>query len=226
MMSDWWSYELSDLILFSSQTYYRLIELYNTAIWPLQLLTFVSGIALLLLVWRRPAWHGKAIGLILCLSWLWVAWAFHWQRFANIHWVASYFALVFIIQALLFVWVGAIKNGLIVDPINTKIHLTGVGLLAFSIFIQPFTMMVTGHKWQQAELFGVVPDPTVVASIGVLLLTNITKHWWLMIIPVMWCATSAATLWVLESVNALVMLIAGLAAISAFLVSSFDRQKN
>lgn len=223
MMSDWWTYELSDLILFSPQTYYRLIELYNTAIWPLQLLTFIAGIALLLLAWRRPVWHGKAIGLILGLSWLWVAWAFHWQRFANIHWVASYFALVFVLQALLLLWIGIIKNGLVIDSVNTKIKLSGFALLAFSIFFQPFTTMLTGHNWQQAELFGVAPDPSVVATIGVILLTN-NKHGWLMIIPVLWCATSTATLWVLESVNALIMLSTALAAISSFLATRLNRQ--
>ena len=36
-MSEWWTYSLSDFLLFSPRTYYRLLELYNLAIWPTQL---------------------------------------------------------------------------------------------------------------------------------------------------------------------------------------------
>ena len=35
-MSEWWTYSLSDFLLFSPRTYYRLFELYNLAIWPTQ----------------------------------------------------------------------------------------------------------------------------------------------------------------------------------------------
>ena len=33
-MSEWWTYHLSDFLLFAPRTYYRLFELYNAAIWP------------------------------------------------------------------------------------------------------------------------------------------------------------------------------------------------
>jgi len=43
-MSEWWTYRLSDLLLFSPRTYYRLFELYNAAIWPAQVLAVVIGL--------------------------------------------------------------------------------------------------------------------------------------------------------------------------------------
>ncbi len=36
-MSEWWTYTLSDFLLFSARTYYRLFELYNRDVWPAQL---------------------------------------------------------------------------------------------------------------------------------------------------------------------------------------------
>ena len=36
-MSEWWTYTLSDFLLFSPRTYYRLFELYNDEIWPAQI---------------------------------------------------------------------------------------------------------------------------------------------------------------------------------------------
>ena len=47
LMSEWWTYSLSDFLLFSPRTYYRLFELYNAAIWPAQIGARASGVAIL-----------------------------------------------------------------------------------------------------------------------------------------------------------------------------------
>jgi hypothetical protein len=36
-MSEWWTYRLSDILPFSAQTYFRLFELHNAAVWPAQI---------------------------------------------------------------------------------------------------------------------------------------------------------------------------------------------
>ena len=46
-MSEWWTYSLSDFLMFSPRTYYRLFELYNAAIWPAQLVAIALGVAIL-----------------------------------------------------------------------------------------------------------------------------------------------------------------------------------
>ncbi len=49
-MSEWWTYSLSDFLLFSPRTYYRLSELYNIAIWPAQIVMLALGVALVVLL--------------------------------------------------------------------------------------------------------------------------------------------------------------------------------
>ena len=51
-MSEWWTYSLSDLLLFSPRTYYRLFELHNLAVWPWHVLAILLGLAVLVL-WLR-----------------------------------------------------------------------------------------------------------------------------------------------------------------------------
>ena len=46
-MPEWWTYGLSDFLMFSPRTYYRQIELYNLAIWPAQLVGAGIGAAIL-----------------------------------------------------------------------------------------------------------------------------------------------------------------------------------
>jgi len=212
-MSEWWTYELSDLILFSALTYYRLIELYNSAIWPLQLPAIIAGFTILYLSWRQPPYSNKIVSTLLVISWLWVAWAFHWQRFATIHWVANYFAIAFVLQGIILAWVGLVKNSLILKKNLDNPFYVGVGLIGYAVLVQPFIMFIAGHNWQQGEIFGITPDPTVVATVGLLYIINTRKYWWLMVIPLLYCIISAATLWVLKSPNAVGMMIAGLLAL-------------
>ncbi|MEM9591450.1 MAG: DUF6064 family protein, partial [Pseudomonadota bacterium] len=66
-----------------------------------------------------------------------------------------------------------------------------------------------GRAWSGVELFGLAPDPTVVGTLGVLLAADRIR-WELLVIPVLWCAISGATLWIMESPEALLMPLAGL----------------
>src|SRR5262249_57612480 len=65
LMSEWWTYSLSDFLLFSPRTYYRLFELYNLAVWPWHVLAIVLGLAVLVLWLLGGAWQGPPIPPIL-----------------------------------------------------------------------------------------------------------------------------------------------------------------
>ena len=88
-MSEWWTYSLSDFLLFSPRTYYRLFELYNVAIWPLQIVGLALGVAIVGLLLRDVAWRGRAIAAALAACWLWVAWAYFQKRYETINWAAG-----------------------------------------------------------------------------------------------------------------------------------------
>ena len=62
------------------------------------------------------------------------------------------------------------------------------------------------------EIFGVAPDPTVIATMGILLLAR-RVSWELLVIPLFWCALSGAVLWTMGSPDALVMPVAALAVL-------------
>ena len=74
-MSEWWSYSLSSFLLFSARTYYRLFELTNADVWPLQIVTLAAGVAILVLIVRRTASGSRVVAAILAALWLFVAWA-------------------------------------------------------------------------------------------------------------------------------------------------------
>jgi hypothetical protein len=84
-MSEWWSYRFSDLLMFSPETYYRLFELYNTVIWPVQIAALASGAVIFALMLSRLPWSGRAVSLLLALAWLFVAYAYFYTRYATIN---------------------------------------------------------------------------------------------------------------------------------------------
>ena len=55
-MSEWWTYRLSDFLMFSPRTYWRLIENYNQAIWPAQVVALAAGLVLL---WLAADWRAR-----------------------------------------------------------------------------------------------------------------------------------------------------------------------
>ena len=212
-MSEWWTYSLSDFLLFSPRTYYRLVELYNTDIWPAQILSLTLGFVILGLLRYAHAWQGRFVAAILAGCWIWVAWAFHLQRYTTINWAATYFAAAFAIEALLLIWTGVIRNELAFKPAAWVWRDIGLWIFLFALALQPLIGPLVGREWVQMEVFGVAPDPTVIATLGVLLLAANRVFWELLVIPLLWCALSGAVQWAMESPDALVMPLAALAVL-------------
>jgi hypothetical protein len=70
-----------------------------------------------------------------------------------------------------------------------------------------------------------MPDPTVLATLGVLLCLRGTRAWMTMTLPLLWCAIAGATLWTLKSPQWSVLPLAGMLSLLALLIpprSSFD----
>jgi len=209
-MSEWWTYTLSDFLLFSPKTYYRLFELYNRDLWPGQVLALALGVALLVLLRRGGPARGRIIAAILAACWAWIAWAFHAERYAGINWAATYFAAAFAVEALLLLWTGVIRGRLTFVPSADAAGRAGRALLLFALFAQPLLGPLLGRGWRQAEIFGLAPDPTVVATLGVLLAAVPGRGRHLLVVPLLWCAVSGAFLWAMAAPDALVMPAAGL----------------
>jgi hypothetical protein len=211
-MSEWWTYSLSSFLLFSARTYYRLFELYNADVWPLQVLSLALGAAIVALIVRHAALSGRIIAAVLAALWLFVAWAYLLERYDPINFAARYVALGFAAQAALLIWTGVIRDRLWFGSrsVAAKIGLT---LTFYALFAHPLIAPLSGRPWSQAEIFGIAPDPTAIATLGVLLAAS-RPHWHLVILPALWCMITGLTLWAMESPQAPVApLIAAIALV-------------
>jgi hypothetical protein len=198
-MPDWWSYSLSDFLLFSPRTYYRMIERHNEAVWPAQLLTMALGLGILGALRRPSAPQGRIVAGILAIMWIWVAWAFLLQRYATINWAITYIVPLFMLEALLLLWWGVIRGELSFAITSETGSRVGTVLFVLGLLVYPALAAIFGRPWKQAEVFGIVPDPTAISTAGLLFLTNSRYRWGLLPVPLLWCAITAATLWAMSA---------------------------
>lgn len=168
-MSEWWTYRPSDFLMFSPRTYWRLVELYNRDAWPAPLVALAGGLAALSLAAWRGAAAGRAVALLLVPAWLWVGWAFHWERYAQVNWAARTLAIAFAVQAFLLLLVAALPRGTIEPAPGSSAQRVGLGLTAAGVLAYPIVGWFTGRPWIQAEVFGMAPDPTALATLGLLM---------------------------------------------------------
>ncbi|QTN22015.1 MFS transporter permease [Rhizobacter sp. AJA081-3] len=209
-MSEWWTYRLSDFLLFSPRTWFRLIELYNAWLWPAQPLVLGLGLGLLVAMWRGLPWAPRASCVALAIAWAWVAWAFHLQRYAAINWAATWFAAAFAVQSVLML---ALAWRLAPGPARRSP--TGFALLVGAVTLMPLLGVACGRPWQEAEVFGLTPDATVLGTLGVLLLLGDTPRpfgagVWL--VPLIWCGVGGATLLAMGLPQSVLLPLAGLVA--------------
>lgn len=191
-MSEWWTYSLSDFLMFSARSYYRQFELMNREWWPLQLLALGAGAAIAGCILHRRPPSARAAFALLALAWLWVGWAYHLERYADIHTGAPYFAAAFFLQAGLHAWM-AWKS-----PASPQV-LTPVEGMALYLVLAGYPLLapMVGRSWWQAEVFGFAPDPTAMLTLGALMFWR--APWPLWVIPVLWCVLSTATLLELDA---------------------------
>ena len=222
-MSEWWTYRLGSFLLFSPRTYYRLFELYNAAVWPAQLLALAAGLGLAALLARGRPGSRRWIGGILAACWLWSGVAFLAWRYARINFAATYFAWAFAAEAALLVW-AALRGRITFEPPSDLPGRAGLAIVLGSVALLPMLAPLLGRGWRSAEVFGLAPDPTVVATLGALLTAKRGRRWPLMAIPVLWCVVTGVTLLAMKAPDFWVAPLLG--AVSVVLASRRSAPKS
>jgi hypothetical protein len=177
--------------MFSPRVYFRQIETYNLALWPLQILTLLVGVGLVCLLARAQPNSSRIVATVLAALWLLIGWAYLWSRLSSVNWAATYAAYGFVAQAILMFAVQVI-------PRRTGASLpggfAGLTVMAVAVLIYPGLSLIAGRGLGTAEVFGIMPDPTAIATIGFLASTEHRYDFLLFSIPTLWLVASSVTL--------------------------------
>ena len=213
-MSEWWTYRPEDFLLFSPRIYWRMFELHNEAMWPLHLIALTAGAVMLLALWR-PHGHGLWIAFLLAALWGFVGWSFLWGRYTAINWAIAYVWPGFWLQAVLLAVVGA--TGALAFDRSDSAAWFGLSLALLAIVAYPLLPPLFGRHWASAEVFGIAPDPTAIATLGFLFFARGRLVLLLLPIPLLWLLLSGLTLHTMGDAQACLPL--GVAGISFVLVA-------
>lgn len=166
------------------------------------------------LIVKKTKYSNKINSLILSLFWLWMGVVYQAIFFSPINPAAKVFAALFILQGILFFYVGVIKEKITFDFKLNFITIIGLLLTILGTVIYPVLGYTFGHVFPYSPTFG-LPCPTTIFTFGILLMSSKFPRY-LVIIPFVWSIigfTAANTLGIKEDVS---LLISGL--IGVFLI--------
>jgi len=193
-------YAPRDLLLFSAETYWRLFALQSQALWPWPLAVQGLGLAALALAFRPRPWSGRALAALLAAGWASVAAGFLATRYAPVNWAVDDAIPLAWAQAAALLLAGTLGGRLRPGGPSRARGAIGAGLLAAAVVAWPLFAPLSGRPLMGAEIAGLAPDPTAVATLGVLALAQRGAWAWaLAAVPLLWCLASAAVLLTLGS---------------------------
>jgi hypothetical protein len=153
---------------FTPEQFLQVFAHYNEAMWPLQWIAWLLGVAACIAVARPGPVRDRAVPAALALFWLWTGIAYHAVFFAAINRAAWLFGALFVLQGLLFAacaWQGTLRFGR-----RGPAAWLGCGLALFALVAYPLLGLYAGHGYPRVPLFGITPCPLVLFTFGMLLL--------------------------------------------------------
>ena len=97
---------------FTPEEFMQIFRDYNTAVFPMQIIFYLLAITVLYYLVRKNQQSDKAISIILSFFWLWMGIVYHIIYFTTINKAAYIFGTGFIIQGLIFLWIGIYQKTL------------------------------------------------------------------------------------------------------------------
>lgn len=179
-------------IPFTIEEFLDVLQRYNEAVWPTQLLLLILPLATAVAILRGPG-VTRSPAFILAILWLWMGVVYHLHFFRSINPAAVLFGALFVIQAGLFAWL-AIREPVTRFSVEGDANsLVGGLMILFSLAIYPALGYMVGHRYPAAATFG-LPCPTTLFTLGLLLWARPAPPRVVLVIPLLWSliATVAA----------------------------------
>lgn len=206
------------MLPFTAEVFFSNFEQYNRAIWPAQVVAYVLGLAAVALAFKPVPGGGRLVAGALAAAWAWMGVVYHFGYFATINFAAPAFGAFFVVQALLFLWTGAIRGKLAFRFRGSLHGWAGLSFVVFAMLVYPLAgWLVAGHGWPSAPMFGVAPCPTTIFTMGMLLLMAQRTPLHLAIIPLLWSLVGGSAAWLLDVPQDLALPLAGVGGLALIL---------
>lgn len=196
---------------FTSEQFFQIFEKYNQAVFPMQVVLILLAIAAILLAIRPREYSDMVVSGLLGFLWIWTGLIYHLIFFTQINPAAYVFALLFILQSVLFFYEGIAKDRLEFRFEANSNGIAGAILVAYALLIYPIIGYLSGRIYLASPTFG-APCPMTIFTIAMLLWTEEKASAHLLIIPLVWTLIGSFALSEFNVWEDLGLLVAGFLA--------------
>ncbi len=191
---------------FTPSQFMSLFERYNAAVWPLQLVTMAAALAVVALLAARPGRSSDVAASAALVSFsLVVGVGYFFLGFARHLSPAGYlFGALFVVQAALLGAAALRPGALTFSEAPGWRAVAGTIVLVYALVGYPIVGLLTGRPLVQSPWLGVVPCPTTIFTIGLLLRSTSRRPALYLALPIVWSAvgtTAAIRFGVLEDLG-------------------------
>ena len=172
-------------IPFTIDQFFEIIREYNTSIFPMQIILNLLALVSIILAIIKSNYTNKFISITLGFFWLWMGIVYHFIFFTKINPAAFVFAIFFVLQGIIFIYYGAVKNRISFGFRKDWIGMVGLLFIIYALLIYPVLGILFGHTYPDNPTFG-LPCPTTIFTFGILLWTMKKVPIYLVIIPFLW----------------------------------------
>ncbi|MGE5437055.1 MAG: DUF6064 family protein [Syntrophothermus sp.] len=179
---------------FTTKEFLEVFKNYNLSVYPAQIILNLAAILILSHLFLKRNYSDKFINLFLAILWLWIGIVYHWLFFTSINSAAYGFAILFILQGLIFFYFGVVKDKIKYDYKGNDNKVISLFIITYSLIIYPLLGILGGHIYPYNPTFG-LPCPTTIFTFGIILFANTRIKWYFIIIPILWSVIGLSAAW-------------------------------
>lgn len=204
---------------FTVEQFIEVFHRYNEAIWPLQLVAYALGVAVLAALFAQLSFRDRFIPAVLASFWALMGVVFMWIFETDIMAAGYFFGALFVAQAGILLWLGLVRGSMTFELARGPRLIAGLAMIAYALAVYPVVGALAGHGYPDAPLFGVAPCPTAIFTFGVLLAARRSPRLAL-VVPLLWAAFGSNAAFRFGIVEDLGLLASGLVTL-AFLLAEW-----
>lgn len=206
--------------------FYDLVGSYNEMYLIVTILTFVLAIVSLLMVFRKNEHSNRIVSFTLTFLWLWIGVVFGIIVFgsfptvlAGIEMTGSWYLFggIFTVHGIILLYFGVIKDTVSYSWKPDTRHYLGLLFILFGVVIYPFVGVLAGRVFPGYPIFGIMPCPVTLFTIGLLLWSDVKPTFPVVIIPIFWAFMGIVPLLFYEVYADIVTILAGTIALVYYL---------
>lgn len=179
------------------------------------------GLIAILMVFIRTKHSSRFISAILAFFYGWIGIQFYMVYFKEFMPFPFVFGILFVVQSLIFIFEGTIRNRISFQFKADLYGLMGALLVFYGIFGYQALEYLLGRGYPEILSFGMFPCPTVIFSLGILLWTGKKFPAYILVYPLIHAFSGYIPAFIIGIIEDIVLIISGLLVL--FLLSYRDK---